>query len=303
MNISQEQFISDCRKTHGDRYDLSNVVYVGVDYKIIVKCNKCGNVFTPTANNFKRNKSKCRCHSKPNKTILRDKFIKSCNELYDNKYNYDQAVYLNNKIPLEVICPIHGSFWKTPLSHLNRNTGCPECVSGTTKWDTAKFIREATSIHGNKYDYSKAIYNNGITPIIIICPVHGEFMQKPVNHIHDKNGCPTCRESKGEKKIRVFLEMHNIDYQSQKTYNDCIYKAHLYYDFFIPDKNTLIEFDGRQHFEPDAFINKDSKLEVIKMRDSIKTAYAISHGIKLLRIPYTELSKISDILTEHLLNT
>ena len=61
-----------------------------------------------------------------------------------------------------------------------------------------QFIKEAESIHGKKYDYSKAVYKNIVTPIIIICPIHGEFLQKPTNHLRRK-GCPICGKEKLKK--------------------------------------------------------------------------------------------------------
>lgn len=59
------------------------------------------------------------------------------------------------------------------------------------------FIHRAKKIHNNKYDYSKSIYSNFLTPTIIICPVHGEFSQLPSNHLNKKCGCPKCKTSKG----------------------------------------------------------------------------------------------------------
>ena len=54
------------------------------------------------------------------------------------------------------------------------------------------FIKKAQSIHGNKWDYSKVDYTNRHTKISIICPIHGEFLQMPKNHLHSKYPCPKC---------------------------------------------------------------------------------------------------------------
>ena len=58
--------------------------------------------------------------------------------------------------------------------------------------DTEWFINEARKIHGDKYDYSKAVYTNNKTKVCIICPIHGEFYQTPKNHVTNKQGCPQC---------------------------------------------------------------------------------------------------------------
>ena len=54
-----------------------------------------------------------------------------------------------------------------------------------------EFIREAQSIHHNKYDYSKVEYANNKTKVCIVCPEHGEFWQTPSDHLNGK-GCPQC---------------------------------------------------------------------------------------------------------------
>ena len=61
--------------------------------------------------------------------------------------------------------------------------------------NTQEFIEKARKIHGDKYDYSRVEYINCYTPIIIICPIHGEFKQAPTNHLAGK-GCPSCSRNK-----------------------------------------------------------------------------------------------------------
>ena len=53
------------------------------------------------------------------------------------------------------------------------------------------FIEKAYKIHGDKYDYSKVKYKNNREKIIIICPIHGTFIQSPKNHLNGQ-GCPIC---------------------------------------------------------------------------------------------------------------
>jgi len=46
-----------------------------------------------------------------------------------------------------------------------------------------KFIEKSKKVHGDKYDYSKVEYENSTTPVCIVCPEHGEFLQTPVVHV------------------------------------------------------------------------------------------------------------------------
>lgn len=127
----------------------------------------------------------------------------------------------------------------------------------------------------------------------------------PVNLLNDK-GCPYCRMSHGEKNIMLYLEKENIDYEFQYVFDDCIYQRVLPFDFYIPDKNLCIEFDGIQHFEPTRFNKKMTHEEAIEnynqqvIKDNIKTNYCKNNEINLLRIPYTEFKNIESILNKYL---
>lgn len=63
------------------------------------------------------------------------------------------------------------------------------------KLTTEGFIEKARAVHGDKYDYSNVVYVNRSTKVTIICPEHGEFEQKPDNHVNGKSGCHECGES------------------------------------------------------------------------------------------------------------
>ena len=111
-----------------------------------------------------------------------------------------------------------------------------------------KFVEKARKIHGNKYDYSKVNYINAQTKVKITCPEHGEFWQKPNNHLNGKS-CPLCSESHGEREIRKLLDKYGIRYEREKTFDDLngIGGGQLRFDFYLPDHNMCIEFDGEQH--------------------------------------------------------
>ena len=82
-----------------------------------------------------------------------------------------------------------------------------------------EFIREAQSIHHNKYDYSKVEYTNNKTKVCIVCPEHGEFWQTPSDHLNGK-GCPQCAGNIRCDKD-VFIEkakhIHNDRYDYSKV--------------------------------------------------------------------------------------
>lgn len=119
---------------------------------------------------------------------------------------------------------------------------------------------------------------------------------------HFKNGtrCPFCRESKGEKDILKYLDKHDIKYIRQYRYEDCKDTRTLPFDFYLPDYNTCIEYDGELHYKTIDFYGGDEELKKQQCRDNIKTHYCKNNNIKLIRIPYWELKNINKILSENL---
>lgn len=136
-----------------------------------------------------------------------EEFLAKAKVVHGDRYDYSLVEYVNNQTPVKIICPKHGFFKQRPNDHF-RGRGCPKCAR------TAQSVRQAMSqdvwierarrIHTNRYDYSLVTYVNNHTPISIICPIHGEFMQTPANHIKGQ-GCPIC----GKSKIRLSREEAN----------------------------------------------------------------------------------------------
>jgi len=151
------------------------------------------------------------------KKLTFDKFVTRSHLIHGKKYDYSKANYVNNRTNISILCPIHGEFLQTPEKHMI-GRGCQEC-GGSKKWDINRFIREAKKIHGEKYDYGQSNYINGITPLKIICYIHGEFLQTPGNHLSGKN-CQKCIgniKSNTEKFILKSHKIHNNKYQYLKT--------------------------------------------------------------------------------------
>jgi hypothetical protein len=91
------------------------------------------------------------------------------------------------------------------------------------KITTKEFIEKAKQIHGDKYDYSKTEYVNNKTKICIICPIHGEFWQRPSDHL-SKCGCPKCGSLRSNGKyvdnsiiMNKFKEIHDNKYDYSKV--------------------------------------------------------------------------------------
>jgi len=283
-----EQFIKDAKKVHGDKYDYSLVSYVNARTNIDIICNVHGKFKQIAYTHLDGNGcNKCGIELKSkNLSLGNNEFIKKSNKIHNNKYNYSLVKYINGRTKVKIICKEHGVFKQEPQSHLNGN-GCPSCKR-LKKLSTKKFIEISKNIHNNKYDYSLIIYNNMRTKVSIICKEHGIFNIRPLKHIHEQRGCPMCKESKGERKIRFLLESNNIVFKSQKRFKECKNINILPFDFYLPEHNICIEFDGIQHFQPMNIWGGKEEFKNIQKRDQIKNEYCENNNIRLIRIRYDE---------------
>lgn len=183
---TKEEFLTQVRAVHGDKYDYSKVDYIGSDAKICVICPTHGE-FWPTANNHLRGSG---CPQCVGRTVTTDRFIEKSREIHGEKYDYSKVEYINPSTPVKISCPIHGEFLLKPSSHLAGN-GCSEC-SGNVRLTTERFISKAREVHGDAYDYSKTdCIGNNKTKVCVICPDHGEFWVTPNNHLKGSR-CPKC---------------------------------------------------------------------------------------------------------------
>ena len=110
--------------------------------------------------------------------------------------------------------------------------------------------------------------------------------------------CVLC--PKGEVAIYEWLKNKSIEFAQQKKFDDCKDKHRLPFDFYIPSMNTIIEYDGIQHYKPISQFGGDSALAYTQRHDSIKTKYCEDNEINLIRIPYWDLDRIDEILTQKL---
>ena len=292
-NKTNEEFINQAKIIHGDKYDYSLVDYVDSHVKINIIC-KIHGIFKQTPTNHIHTGSGCpTCgtimSANANKTIF-DDFIKTSKIKHNNKYDYSLVYYVNSHTKVKIICPRHVIFEQTPNDHLNGH-GCDKCKNELTgdflRSNTVEFIKKAKIIHEEKYDYSFVEYVNSKLKVKIVCQIHGGFWQTPNDHL-DGVGCPNCFESKGEKCIRIFLEKNKIKYIREKKFDDCRHIKPLPFDFYLPDHNLLVEYDGIQHFESIKYFGGENALFLNQLKDKIKTDYAITNNIKLIRIKYSE---------------
>lgn len=210
--------------------------------------------------------------------------------------------YKNNSAKLEVQCP-KGHTYSVCYGDWSKGRRCPHCHGRDAQRLTLEYVKEKIEQEG--YIMLSDTYKNAYTKLIIQCNEGHEPYSVCWHDWSKGTRCPHCNSSKGEKRILEYLISNNVNYISQYKFEDCKDSRPLPFDFYLPDYNICIEYDGEQHFHPVDFtskgIEKAEELHLgVKKRDEIKTQYCEDNNIELLRIPYWNYSNIKEILENKL---
>ena len=295
-----DEFIEKARKVHGDKYTYDNVDYKGATEDVNITCKIHGDFPLPPTKHLKGQGCK-KCYLENHRSNT-DEFIEKAKKVHGDKYTYDKVVYGKDQRENVIItCPKlgHGDFSQKPWSHLQGREGCRDCYLENKRSNTDKFIENAKKVHGDKYTYDNVDYKGSGEKVFITCKKHGDFPQPPYSHLRG-DGCPFCRESKGELMVAKLLNTLEIQFVREKKFEDCKnskvgrYCTRLPFDFYLPEFNAVIEYDGGQHFEPIKFWGGEERYKKTQITDEIKNKYCKDNGIKMIRIPYT--IKFDDIL-------
>ena len=250
------------------------------DSKISIRCRQHG-VFLQRANDHLKGYGCTQCKAtKQRKT--QDEFIFEARRVHGDRYGYQNSSYVGREEELEIHCPDHGSFYQLAKSHLE-GSGCSKCY-GNGRGSKESFEHKARLVHGDTYDYSEVIYVNDKSKVKIVCRVHGVYEQRPNTHLQG-SGCPYCKESKGELKIRELLESNGIIFAQEYRIFPDLYR----FDFFLTNQNILIEFHGIQHYAPVKWFGGQSAFLEQCHRDAEKVLLAKEKNIPLITLNYRQL--------------
>ncbi len=202
--------------------------------------------------------------------------------------------YVNGTTKLDFICGKANHTFSMNWTNYQQGQRCRYCNNDnlseqrrTTIEDINKYIesRGATLIDGGN-DY-KNVYSR----ITIKCNTCEYISSLLYISYKLSNGCSSCNQkkySKGEQHIAEYLKNHNITYIAQATFEGCKSKYLLKFDFYLPEHNLCIEYDGMQHYEPVEYFGGQKGFESSQIRDEIKNTYCRNNNINLVRIRYDE---------------
>lgn len=216
--------------------------------------------------------------------------------------------YVNSETPLKILCRKHGIIYCN-AAHINNNKHiCPQCawdsLAKERKYSIDKVKKFIESKNNNVVLNPEEYINAKIQNLKVLCGkckvnifiTSLDVYMRPATRCICKS-C-ACIESAAEERIRHFLESQDINFIPQYTFKDCRDKNVLPFDFYLPDYNKIIEFDGEQHYRLAGFGGKSYESTV--KHDKIKNEYCEKNNIDLLRIPYWNENDIEDILKKEL---
>lgn len=284
---------------------------------VVVVCDRCNKELTRPYyryNELMKKYGEYRCKScsmaeASNRTLnkRREEYMSKLSDICDKKGYLllsDGSEIFKNTSYIRYKCMLHGEH-SMKVANMLSGKGCPECASLNNRKlfqlkqsDILERVKECGGTLLNPEDYiNQSTYN-----LRFICPECGkEFitcLQKYTQH--GGQVCKECsgRESLGEKKVRYYLDKQEIEYIQYYWFPDCRDINPLPFDFYIPKMNTIIEFDGRQHFEDTDHFSYS--YEKTADHDTIKNNYCTDKGIRLIRISYKQINHISEILDTQL---
>ena len=206
----------------GNKFNYFKTKYNRKDDVLIITCPIHGD-FTTNKHKHLNYKHGCpKCDYEIPREITKNIYLENAKIIHNGKYDYskvtDGVVTAMQKV--EIICPKHGSFWQALYQHGKKGNICPDCSIEADRNTTADFIRRSKEIHGDRYIYTEVDYVRYADKVKIICPEHGEFIQRAGSHLAG-NKCMGCFQKENRSSTEEFIkkarEVHGDNYDYSKV--------------------------------------------------------------------------------------
>ena len=277
---TQEEYVKEFNKqSKGDYILLSE--YKGATKNIVVKHLKCDTVYNVTPTRF-REGTRCPNCAIKNRTKTEETFKKELLDLGKGEYEL-LSNYINSYTSVRLKHKNCGTIYEVRPNDFISGRRCPYCGGGRLRKDWLK--RKLSSVNSNVKILGE--YKDNKSPIEVACKLCNNVWKPSTSNLLHGYGCPICNESHGEKYIRNYLDKNNIKYIPQKKFKDLKDKTYLSYDFYLPNYNILIEYQGIQHYQPKDYFGGNKQFKKQQLHDKLKKDYAKANGYKLLELKYT----------------
>lgn len=282
--------------------------YINNSTPLEILCPICKEgIATKTYSNIQQRKN-CMCKKCSYEMRAKERIAKKHREMdeYIKSIGGVLLEYKGKNKEMKLLCTkCKKEFYKQVQSvRYNDNPYCFECnyeMRANIRRTDINIIRDFIKELGGELVSEKFVRSTD--NLVVKCNVCKQPYERTWKYIKDNENvtCPKCSniKSKGELKIMKILDENNIEYITEKTFDDCVDVGKLRYDFYIPEMNLCIEYDGKQHyFEYNDFGGTESFIDR-KRKDEIKTQYCKDNNINLLRISFKQFRKIEEILIQN----
>lgn len=323
---TNEEVVARLHELYGDDYDYSQVDYKNNRTPITLRCKKHDVVFTRNLQNLLKGWGCPACNKEQGKTWANtvtktydparrserwtmERFIAESKAYHgEGIFDYSQCRYVNNDTPVTLIRIADGAVVRVrPSDHLRHDTDYgieQRYYQGTTDKEKIHFlVRQLEENIDNPIYVPMQTIKYSNKRFKCICPLHGEFYAS-LHKIRSGHCCPECDnsgESVGERNVRRYLQSNNINFMQEYRIEDKKYfDTYVRVDFFLPDLNTIIEFQGEQHYGigNKAITHGSTKWQSQKKRDNHLRRYVADHNIRLIEVPYTYRPNVDAFLAE-----
>lgn len=303
-------FIEEVNNLWNGEYEVIGE-YINAKTKITIRHNICNNEFSMVPSNI-LNGQQCpyckRLRMSTSQLMSDDDFKSEIYNLVGDEYTVKSTYYGRLKKVLFHHNNCNYNFWMSPNDFINGGHRCTnkKCIhdrlSSSLKDSEEEFKIKFDNRSNNEYKLLSK-YNLSCEKILIEHISCGSKFEMKANNFINGQGCPYCNISKAELKIRDFCELKNINYIWQKSFVKLlgVNGGTLSYDFYFPDKNTLLEYQGEYH--DGSLVGKcqtEEKFDIQQEHDKRKRQYAKANNIKLLEIWYWDFENIEEILSREL---
>lgn len=302
-----EQFLKEVTDLVGDEYTFQES-YVNAKTKLKVKHNKCGTNYEVTPNNFLRGQRCRNCYINNDKNRLKytqEQFEEWLSVTFKGEYIL-VGDFKGVEVPVELIhTPCGNTVTPRPSNLKTSGKGCKHCgrklASKNKMLTNDEFVRRVYEQVGDEYIFNEPYKRYNAKHSLTHNECGLTYQVTPNQFLDHERRCPNCQSSKGEQKIKKYLDDRGFNYKREMTFDDLTYVNKLRFDFGVYKDGellTLIEFDGLHHVKPVEKWGGEETLKLIQTRDALKNQYAKDNNIPLLRIPYAKRKHINAILDD-----
>lgn len=296
---THEEFKAQVVELGESKYELLST-YENSQTKVNMRHLVCGHVYNVRPDKFLEGKRCPNCSKTFGKKKTHEEFEAQVLEVGESEYELI-STYTNGQNKVNMKHLVCGHKYNVIPSKFLEGRRCPNCFGAKTKKHDV-FLKEVKELEGEDYAVMSAYINNKTHIQMKHMTCSHEYKVTPGKFLRGGR-CPYCRSSKGEMLVEKMLKELKLPFEKEVKFPECKNINPLPFDFAIKDDTgqviMLIEYDGRQHFEPNQYFGGREKFVRQVRNDRIKSNYAKTRGIPLFRLFYNQPNQ--ETLLKHVL--